>query len=189
MNSIPLEPDQRRHAAFHEAAHAVIGYYFGWWLNEEGVEIDERQYTGLRCEQRTWTERASVCVSLAGWGAEMRLAPDLARPFPDEELLACLEDLRWWGHSDLQGDEADVFERLMETRPDASDEDLMALYRGYEAETAALLARPAVWASVQRVADALLERGRLTDAEVVEMLGAEVEDGVFAEQPASAATL
>ncbi len=77
----------------------------------------------------------------------------------------------------------------METRPDASDEDLMALYRGYEAETAALLARPAVWASVQRVAEALLERGKLTDAEVVEMLGADVEDGVFAEQPASMATL
>ena len=39
--------DQRRETAFHEAAHAAVAYWFGWQVNPEGVEIDQRQYCGL----------------------------------------------------------------------------------------------------------------------------------------------
>ena len=43
--------DQRHAAAYHEAAHAVMAFYLGGWVNDEGVEIDERQYCGLDRDQ------------------------------------------------------------------------------------------------------------------------------------------
>jgi hypothetical protein len=42
---------QREAAAYHEAGHAVVAYHFGWWVNDEGIEIDGRQYTGLRASR------------------------------------------------------------------------------------------------------------------------------------------
>ena len=39
--------DQRHAAAYHEAGQAVMAFYLGGWVNDEGVEIDERRYCGL----------------------------------------------------------------------------------------------------------------------------------------------
>jgi hypothetical protein len=39
--------DQRHAAAYHVAGHAVMAFYLGGWVNDEGVEIDERRYCGL----------------------------------------------------------------------------------------------------------------------------------------------
>jgi hypothetical protein len=39
--------NQRHAAAYHEAGQAVMAFYLGGWVNDEGVEIDERRYCGL----------------------------------------------------------------------------------------------------------------------------------------------
>jgi hypothetical protein len=39
--------DQRHAAAYHVAGQAVMAFYLGGWVNDEGVEIDERRYCGL----------------------------------------------------------------------------------------------------------------------------------------------
>ena len=39
--------DQRHAAAYHVAGQAVMAFYLGGSVNDEGVEIDERRYCGL----------------------------------------------------------------------------------------------------------------------------------------------
>jgi hypothetical protein len=84
--------DQDETTAYHEAAHAVVADWFGWWLSPEGVMIGKRDYCGLRLQAWQSTDEAAVCVSLAGWSAEMRLAPERAKPREDDELQDVIED-------------------------------------------------------------------------------------------------
>src|SRR5215471_2087775 len=62
--------DCRIHTAYHEAGHIVAAYWYGWWLNEEGVEIDARWYTGMRTPALLNTTEACMVVSMAGRIAE-----------------------------------------------------------------------------------------------------------------------
>ena len=39
--------DQRHAAAYHVAGQAVMAFYLGGSVNDEGVEVDERRYCGL----------------------------------------------------------------------------------------------------------------------------------------------
>jgi hypothetical protein len=171
------EPDQRLHAAYHEAAHAVVAYYFGWWVNHECVEIDERQYCGLRRYTSDNTEQAQVCVNLAGWRAEMRLNPVRATARSEFDLIDSLCDARWDPEED--DDDIDTFRRLLQEHPHATDEDLFALYRFYGAMTDEILSRPNVWASIERVAHALLQHGKLGHEEVIDLLDDGVAGGAF----------
>ena len=41
------ETDRRHAAAYHVAGQAVMAFYLGGSVNDEGVEIDERRYCGL----------------------------------------------------------------------------------------------------------------------------------------------
>ena len=38
--------DQRHAAAYHVAGQAVMAFYLGGSVNDEGVEVDERRYCG-----------------------------------------------------------------------------------------------------------------------------------------------
>jgi hypothetical protein len=62
--------DCRIHTAYHEAGHVVTAYWYGWWLNEEGVEIDTRWYTGTRSPALLYTTEARVVNLMAGRIAE-----------------------------------------------------------------------------------------------------------------------
>jgi hypothetical protein len=192
---IPVpQPDNRRHCAFHEASHAVLMYYFGGQVSHEGVEIDARQYCGYAINPLTHTAKASICVSLAGWGAEMRFAPQFASSLADGELLyfiyaaedvvECFKQGRIPEPDEIDDADADntkVFARLMLAQPYASYESLIAAFRAYEKETADLLARPEIWESIERVSNALLEHGKLLREEVEDLLDPGVKDGVFRE--------
>jgi hypothetical protein len=61
---------QRHASACHEAAHAVVAYNVGFWVNDEGVEIDDRQYTGYRLREIDNTTWRRLNVALAGWIGE-----------------------------------------------------------------------------------------------------------------------
>jgi hypothetical protein len=111
----------------------------------------------------------------------MRLAPDHAHAPLDEDLILYIDDLRC-SPAFEDCDDVDALERLMQERPNASDEELIATYRSYEAETAALLARESIWGSVVRVANALLEKGKLQDEQAVGLLSSGVKGGDFLDE-------
>ncbi len=180
--------EQRRHAAFHEAAHAVLAYWFGWRVNYESVCIMSyglprvpdggQDYTGMRCELWAYTLRARACVNAAGWLAETIIKPELSVR-DDDDLSWAINEVRWQDESEDEGDHQSTFRALIGTHPDMSDEELIRAFRRYDAETLAILSRPEVWQSIQRVADALLTKGRLSGPEVEECLADDVRHGAF----------
>jgi hypothetical protein len=163
--------DQRETTAHHEAAHAIVAYHYGWWVNHEGIEIDERQYTGLRRRQTENTEEARVCINQAGWLAEVLWPGSQAEPRKDEDLFYEIANLDWYdAEFDEDSDDIDTFLVLKESLPDASDDELLAAYRVYEAKTLALLKQPKVWEAVEALAVALCQKGKLEAEEATEIL-------------------
>jgi hypothetical protein len=178
-----IDAVERRRAAYHEAAHAVVGYWFGLHLDDGGITVDQPDYyyrdPSRRRELFLNPEQADVCVRLAGRLAENLLYPLRVQLPSDDELLTILAFACW--HCEWP-DEADNFlalRRLREARDTARDEDLLAAYRGFEAATMTLLLCPSIWQSVERIATALLERGTVTDDEAAALLA----DGVYAGAP------
>jgi hypothetical protein len=176
-----IDAVERRRVAYHAAAQAVVGYWFGWQLNDDGVTIRQSDYYyhdfRRRRELFLSPEQADVCVRLAGRLAEALLYPSRVQSPSDDELLTILDFACW--DDEWPDDDADDFltlRRLRETRDIIRDEELLAAYRAYEAEAMALLACPSIWQSVERIATALLERGTLTDDEASALL----VTGVFA---------
>ena len=99
-------------AGIHEAAHAVVPYQYGWRVSHKGVEIGGLPSTGLhfdrlRPEVRDdpllkgldrYTEEARVCVSQAGWLAEVRWPGNAdipgARRRSDEDLMDTVANVK-----------------------------------------------------------------------------------------------
>jgi len=65
--------DQRHAAAYHVAGQAVMAFYLGGSVDDEGVEIDERRYCGLSlpfAHDAQAKEHFLLLCDLAGWRAE-----------------------------------------------------------------------------------------------------------------------
>ena len=137
--------DQRHAAAYHEAGHAVMAFYLGGWVNDEGVEIDERRYCGLGFpfgHDAQAKERFLLLCDLAGWRAEhLWHGKGSSRDgYPDEELFAVLEDRRQ-GWDDYDGDDADAVDAMIKVWPAATDDELAQRYTDYS-ERASLRRKP-----------------------------------------------
>jgi hypothetical protein len=118
---------------------------------------------------------------MAGWLAGVILTPDNLTPRSDDDLQFDLDCARWGDAEEADdGDDYQTFIRLLETRPNAEDAALIAVYRDYEAQTLELLRRPAIWQSIERVADALLETGELSNDEASALVSPEVFFGAIA---------
>jgi hypothetical protein len=71
-----LRVEVRVSGAYHEAAHAVVAYFVGWWVNHEGVEIDAREYH-WRPASGHLRDRAVLCL-----GVLSRLARRIRMAWP-----------------------------------------------------------------------------------------------------------
>ena len=166
--------DQRHAAAYHVAGQAVMAFYLGGWVNEEGVGIDERRYCGVCLpsgHDAQAKERFLLLCDLAGWRAEhLWHGKGSSRDgYPDEELFAVLEDRRQ-GWDDYDGDDADAVDAMIKRSPAATDE-MAQRYSDYSAECYAILREPAVWSAIERIAAKLIESGKLSAAEALAAVG------------------
>ncbi len=147
--------------ARHEAAHAVMFYWFGWWLGKEGVSIiaDEdsagRAHPNLHPED--YTVRATIITSLAGPVSEGDYPSDA-----DLESLCAMYDYQ------------SVVHPLWATTPNPTAKRLVARIHSFEEETLRLLQYPPIANSIEAVADELLRKKTLSDGEVLELLRPEV---------------
>ncbi len=112
--------DQRHAAAYHVAGQAIMAFYLGGGVNDEGVEIDERRYCGLGSpfgHDAQAKECFLLLCNLAGWRAEhLWHGRGSSRDgYPDEELFAVLEDRRQ-GWDDYDGDHADAVDAMIKIR-------------------------------------------------------------------------
>jgi hypothetical protein len=169
--------DKRHAAAYRVAGQAVMAFYLGGSVNDEGVEIDERRYCGLSLpfeHDAQAKERFLLLCDLAGWRAEhLWHGKGSSRDgYPDEELFAVLEDRRQ-GWADYDGDDADAVDAMLTMSPGATDDELAQRYTDYSTECYAILREPNVWSAIERVAAKLMERGKLSAAEALEAIGAD----------------
>ncbi|MBO1909604.1 hypothetical protein J4G37_32920 [Microvirga sp. 3-52] len=158
----------RRHAAYREASHAVIGYWFGWLVTDEGIRIDPDGYCGQCCYGRRCTREDHAHILLAGWLAEVRLAPDRCHPRTDEDLIETLNHLS--DDEFAESDDGKVLTALKVAHPDEDTATIIARYRWCEWVTGELLDQPHIWSVVQRIAKASIRQGQLSQDEVEKLL-------------------
>jgi hypothetical protein len=161
---------ERNHwaACYHEAGHAVFAYEVGWWVNYEGVEVGNREYTGIGCLEIDYTPWRRACVFMAGLMAEYKFLH--LKSFPrDAELSNILTAVRA-GHQQ-EGDEAEILRALVDQFPDAPDGDLIDLYREYQQVLLYEMEKSdSLWNRIQKIAQALFQKPRLTADEVEALL-------------------
>ena len=169
------KPDLIACGAYHEAAHAVMAYIHGGWVNQEGIEIagvgpGTRDYAGYSFQSIfSYTWAVAIQISIAGRMAELKFAGMNCLRMT-ERLEYFIDDLRLCDGEDSEGDDREVFEILIGQYPEASDEELIRFYREYEKDTLKYLDDPDVWSSIKAVVDRLLEKGKLSQGEVEEVL-------------------
>jgi hypothetical protein len=166
--------------AHHEAGHVVLGYWFGWWLNPDGVEIDDRWITNHRSPLIARTIKSVFVVSLAGWLAECKFhslrngnrdTDDIEFAFEQAELDRGLTP----EHREGGGDLYTCAMYMFDIEPTATVARFAEQVAKYQIQTTVLLARPLIWCAVKRIAKALIARGRLSDDEAREIIGDDFE--------------
>ena len=149
-----------------------MALWHGWEISPEGVEIDEREYTGNRCTIYQHNEEAPcVMISLAGWLSEHNWHGRGRRSASDEDVMDTIEAVRHGDEIEIDcfGDDADALAHLLRLRPDATDAELAALYRRYEAETAEILSN--LWPQIEGLAAELIRLGTIDAPRAHAVLG------------------
>jgi hypothetical protein len=149
-----------------------MALWHGWGISQEGVEIDRRQYTGLRCTLfQNDLEAPNVIISLVGWRAEHKWHGRGAAHRLDDEIESIIAAVRYWWEEEADCDDGDAIRHLLRLHPDATDAELIALHRRYEAETLALLEDPALWSKIERVAAELVALGEISATQAHRLAG------------------
>lgn len=159
--------------AYHEAGHAVMAWHFHQYLEDEGVWIDPHQPgVGLTATPGTiypWESAVMRSIGGAVWDAfrkrvERACMITLAGP---------LAEVRAAGHwmenlTVLGGGDFDQLQTLLDAGAWDEDRDLLTGFM--QTSAASLLEHPDIWAGVESLAAALLERHQLTGDEAMQLL-------------------
>ena len=86
-------------------------------------------------------------------------------------LDSYLKESRFFGDTDKLCDDDFTFANFLKAYPKASEDELVEMYIHYSNECYAILKMPIVWSAIGKVAAALVERGKLTGADVVQAIG------------------
>ena len=163
----------RRDAAFsravadHEAAHAVVGVWFG--ATVEAVNID----TTVSCRFVTLDGLSPIeraMVDLAGHAAAQ--AGQTIRTRSPADVRFCARAAR--ASSPKTCDSCKAMRAIAGTMPDASDASWLGAFFAIEDRTISLVRRRPVLEAILRVSAALVERGHLSGDEVEALAGTEI---------------
>jgi hypothetical protein len=163
--SLALDFD-RTASAYHEAGHAVAGFWHGWSIAPAGVEIDVRQRCSFMCAAYAYTPEARAVVAMAGWLAEHKWHRQGGTNWNDQ--LIHILDAHDWGQVQLD-DERMIVKALVGNRDpdDVETRDFLLAVDAFREQATALMAHPKVWRSIRNVSRALMAKGRLSEVDVV----------------------
>jgi hypothetical protein len=141
-----------------------------------GVGAGERDYTAQ--SHSPWDGNAwrVVLNSLAGDLSVCKHAGRGSQLFPDEELLDMLTEMEQFPeeYEPEKGiawcDESDALKAIKEENPDWTNEAIIGEYKSYRDECWERLQDPTIWGNIEKLANLLLEKGRLEHEEVEEAL-------------------
>jgi hypothetical protein len=167
--SLALDFD-RAASAYHEAGHAVAGFWHGWSIGSAGVEIDKRQRCSFVCAPYAYTPEARAVVAMAGWLAENKWHRQGGSNWNDH--LIHILDAHDWGQVQLD-DERQVVKALVGNSDpdDVETRDFLLAVDAFREQATALMSHPRVWRSIRRVSRALMSTGCLSDVDVVNAIG------------------
>ncbi len=173
----------RLETAYHEAAHAVVGMYFGWDTDHIEISIGgggfyRPGYTGLPIETQV---NEDIIVTLAGRLGETLIVGD-RRDASDHWLRQVIEKLR--AGEEEHHDDFIVMSHLMSGDVNAADEILIDQFRAFEEETEELLLRPDIRAKIVALAEALARR---KDGQMGDEAMATVDEAEDADRPSDGA--
>jgi hypothetical protein len=157
--AVDVEPPAPcRSEAIHESAHAALTVWFGGGV--EHVQIG----VAASCHGSGGLDReARVIVSLAGRIAERWVHRCVELAF-DDELIPWLEMIRCPGGGNC--DLCKAIRGCVILEQHGPDEDVIRRFRALEQRAVDLVQRRDIWRAITAIADVLMERGKLTGAEV-----------------------
>lgn len=169
-----IEPGQKAHlvraTAYHEAAHVVVAWRFGKRLHEGGVVVNfDRPGEG-----RTYTPGWLV-LPLARLPEEMRaVARRRLRAECMEFLAGYLAERRALGQRGACAMGSDAMRAIMLImRAHGCIRPIAELHlHVYLKSTRRMIRQPVIWDAIDAIAQRLLERGRLSAAEVAAVFAA-----------------
>ena len=154
--------------AYHEAGHSIVGLHFG--LRVRRIHIDPPRGLTVFWQDQCFSRlapRRHCLMSMAGQAAEAKILGRALVP-PVAKICAAMQSLRR-GETIPTSDVANVARTLAaETRDDLLAQDLLTLRtRAIQR----LLDCADIWARVEAVAVALIDRGELSGPEVEDLIG------------------
>jgi hypothetical protein len=156
-----LQGDEQRHAAYHEAAHAVVAVLLRVPFRHVSIIASEgnraRMVPGVVLEACEPRDNPSTRTRL--W-LERRIMVLLAGP--------AASSLLGWGQTGAS-DWAEA--RAMAKRVCPGDGEAEAFEAWLHERVLAMLREPATWEAVEAVADALQQRGRLGERSIRRLVG------------------
>lgn len=142
-------------------------------MKDEGVWIGPHGgYADLGCQEYNYVEQYDYYISLAGWAAEMRLAPDRAKPPSNEDLRIALVTSHY--PDEAETDDEKVLSKLKTAHPNEGTGQILARYRALEQQTLELVGQEHIWSAIEIIAEELLRRKHLSRSEVEELLPDEI---------------
>jgi hypothetical protein len=157
--------------AYHEAAHVVVAYEFGWWVWRGGIRICRCPQASLGWRSEDYNSRARICVGMAGLVAEEKLH-SLRCGFEDEVIRHILA-LRAGEETSpiVVSDERAVALAIVEDEPCRTLSGARRVIAYWRDETNSLLDQPRVWGGIERLAKKLVRRRYLSPRGVAQALG------------------
>ena len=146
--------------AYHEAGHGVVAHFRGHRIKRISVKPGTAPAPGHTV---TYLGRTVIrfdypdgVVAFAGYHAEKRFCPRCRFPggYLEDERAA-----------------RDILEEVAPGGPERREEQT-TIWRGWERESRRLVRLPAVWAGIEALAAALVERGTLEGAEASRLVKA-----------------
>ena len=170
--------DQIENAAYHEAGHAVMAYQVDWWVRYVeiyGIKNGKKDYTALTRYSLYDDSGRALLINCAGWLSEWKNDNGGEKLKPQDHLDFVYDEVQsllYYDEDDIIncGDDGSSIFRIIKDFPNFSEVQVIKYYRKCELEAWGILENPEVWSKVEKLAKALLEKGKIEKNEVEKII-------------------